>query len=77
MDEVGLDSVAQVEQHNLERKPGLGSESVLAWLRENYVAKGKLGEKSGDGLFTGEERDALREKHHRERYKDVEETSGA
>jgi 3-hydroxyacyl-CoA dehydrogenase len=77
MDEVGLDTVARVEQHNLERRPGLGSETTLKWLRENYVGLGKLGEKSGDGLFTGEERDRLREKHHLERYKDVEETSGA
>ncbi|KAK4103453.1 NAD(P)-binding protein [Parathielavia hyrcaniae] len=81
MDEVGLDTVASVEQHDLERQPGLGasagSEAALRWLRENYVAAGKLGEKSGDGLFTGEERDALREKHHWEKYKDVEETSGA
>jgi 3-hydroxyacyl-CoA dehydrogenase len=77
MDEVGLDTVASVEQHDLERQPGLGSEGALRWLREKYVDVGKLGEKSGDGLFTGEERDALRERHHLEKYKDVEETSGA
>jgi 3-hydroxyacyl-CoA dehydrogenase len=77
MDEVGLDTVASVEQHDLEREPGLGSEAALRWLREKYVDVGKLGEKSGDGLFTGEERDALRERHHLEKYKDVEETSGA
>ncbi len=77
MDEVGLDTVARVEQHNLERSPGLGSQPALAWLRQNYVAKGKLGEKSGDGLFTGEERDVLREKHYLEKYRQVEETGGA
>jgi 3-hydroxyacyl-CoA dehydrogenase len=77
MDEVGLDTVARVEQHNLERKPGLGSEDALAWLKKNYVAAGKLGEKSGDGLFTSEERDGLRERHYLDRYKEVEETSGA
>lgn len=77
MDEVGLDTVARVEQHNLERKPELASEGPLKWLRENYVELGKLGEKSGDGLFTGEDRDKLREKHYLERYKVVEETSGA
>lgn len=77
MDEVGLDTVVRVEQHNLERNPELGSEEVLKWLRENYVQKGNLGEKSGDGLFTANERDRLRERHYLERYKDVEETSGA
>jgi 3-hydroxyacyl-CoA dehydrogenase len=77
MDEVGLDTVVRVEQHNLERNPGLGSEDALQWLRENYVQKGNLGEKSGDGLFTAAERDGLRERHYLERYKDVEETSGA
>lgn len=77
MDEVGLDTVARVEQHNLERKPGLGSEKALAWLRREYVDKGNLGEKSGDGLFTGEERDKLKERHYLDQYKDVEETSGA
>jgi len=77
MDEVGLDTVVRVEQHDLERSPGLGSEGSLRWLRENYVDVGKLGEKSGDGLFTEEERDRLREKHHLDRYKDVEETGGA
>lgn len=77
MDEVGLDTVARVEQHNLERKPGLGSENALEWLKKNFVAQGKLGEKSGDGLFTGEERDGLRERHYLDRYKEVEETGGA
>ncbi|KAL2015049.1 hypothetical protein VTK56DRAFT_6429 [Thermocarpiscus australiensis] len=77
MDEVGLDMVARVEQHNLERQPGLGSDDALRWLKKNYVEAGKLGEKTGDGLFTADERDALGEKHHLERYKDVEETRGA
>ena len=77
MDEIGLDTVAAVEQHALERRPGLGSEPALEWLRREYVEKGRLGEKSGDGLFTGEERDALREKHWLERYAEVEETGGA
>ncbi|KAK4154990.1 hypothetical protein C8A00DRAFT_42306 [Chaetomidium leptoderma] len=77
MDEVGLDTVARVEQHDLERRPELASEAALAWLRKNYIEVGTLGEKSGDGLFTAEERDRLRERHHLDRYKDVEETSGA
>ncbi|KAL2257318.1 hypothetical protein VTK26DRAFT_340 [Humicola hyalothermophila] len=77
MDEIGLDTVARVEQHNLERRPGLGSEKALEWLRKEYVDVGKLGEKSGDGLFTGEERGKLRERHCWNRFGDVEETSGA
>ncbi len=77
MDEIGLDTIAQVEQHNLERDPSLGSEYALSWLRKNYVDKGKLGEKTRDGLFTGDERDSLRERHYLENYIAVEETSGA
>ncbi|KAL2173392.1 3-hydroxyacyl-CoA dehydrogenase [Thermothelomyces heterothallicus CBS 202.75] len=77
MDEVGLDTVARVEQHNLERAPGLGSEGVLRWLRDNYVDKGRLGEKTGDGLFTEAERARLREEHERGRHENVEETAGA
>ncbi|AEO55055.1 3-hydroxyacyl-CoA dehydrogenase-like protein [Thermothelomyces thermophilus ATCC 42464] len=77
MDEVGLDTVARVEQHNLERAPGLGSEGVLRWLRDNYVDKGRLGEKTGDGLFTEAERARLREEHERGRHEKVEETAGA
>ncbi|KAJ4300149.1 hypothetical protein N0V88_002818 [Collariella sp. IMI 366227] len=75
MDEVGLDTVARVERHNLERKPELGSEAALEWLKRNYIDVGKLGEKSGDGLFTTDERDALKERHHMDLYKEVEETT--
>ncbi|EGS21629.1 uncharacterized protein CTHT_0034930 [Thermochaetoides thermophila DSM 1495] len=77
MDEVGLDTVARVEQHNLERMPWLGSEKALAWLKSNYIEQGKLGEKSGDGLFTVAERDALKERHRLDKYREVEETAGA
>lgn len=77
MDEVGLDTVARIEQHNLERNPGLGSEAALAWLKHNYVAQDKLGEKTGDGLFTMEERDALKLRNYFGRFQDVEQTSGA
>ena len=77
MDEIGLDTIVRVEQHNLERDPGLGSEYALSWLRKNYVDKGKLGEKTRDGLFTGDERDNLRERHYLENYIAVEETAGA
>ncbi|KAK4169977.1 hypothetical protein QBC43DRAFT_306942 [Cladorrhinum sp. PSN259] len=80
MDEVGLDTVAMVERHNLERKPELKSEKVVEWLVENYVRKGRLGEKdkeNGDGLYTREEREALKEAHRTKRYGEVEETQGA
>lgn len=77
MDEVGLDTVARVEHHNLERNPGLKSQAALSWLKKNYVDEEKLGEKSGDGLFTAEQRDKLREKHYLDKYQQVEETGGA
>jgi 3-hydroxyacyl-CoA dehydrogenase len=77
MDEIGLDMIARVEQHNLERQPGLGSEKALEWLRHNYLQPWKLGEKSGDGLYTAEERAQLRERHYLDNYKEVEETRGA
>ncbi|KAK4220939.1 hypothetical protein QBC38DRAFT_513811 [Podospora fimiseda] len=83
MDEVGLDTVAMVEKHNLERKPGLGSKEVVEWLERNYVKKGKLGEKcrggkgDGDGLYTKEERDRLKESQRAQRFGEVEETQGA
>ncbi|KAL2200744.1 hypothetical protein P885DRAFT_74580 [Corynascus similis CBS 632.67] len=69
MDEVGLDTVARVEQHHLERTPGLGPgpERALRWLRENYVDRGKLGEKTGDGLFSEAERARLSEERERMR----------
>ncbi|KAL1835624.1 hypothetical protein VTJ49DRAFT_6308 [Mycothermus thermophilus] len=75
MDEVGLDTVHRVEQHNLERQPNLGSEKILQWLHDNYIQAWKLGDKSGDGLYTCEEREALRERHHLHHFKNVEETA--
>lgn len=60
MDEVGLDVVEKVEMHALEKRPEPGKQHVLRWLREGYLAKGKLGEKSGEGLFTKGERERLR-----------------
>ncbi|KAL2267090.1 hypothetical protein VTJ83DRAFT_4367 [Remersonia thermophila] len=77
MDEVGLDTVHRVEQHNLEKDPSLGSEKSMKWLHDNYIQSWKLGEKSGDGLYTCEEREGLRERHHLHHFKNVEETRGA
>ena len=61
MDEVGLDTIAQSERHFLagERGEDVDGEGIflgkrpeyLRWLEENYVARGKLGEKSGEGLL--------------------------
>ncbi|KAL2164750.1 hypothetical protein VTH06DRAFT_45 [Thermothelomyces fergusii] len=61
MDEVGLDAVAAAERHNLDRDPALASAPALRWLREHYLDRGRLGEKTGDGLFTEAERARLRE----------------
>jgi 3-hydroxyacyl-CoA dehydrogenase len=54
MDEVGLDTVAQTERHFLSGEGGEGMwkrRDYLRWLEENYVEKGKLGQKSGEGLI--------------------------
>jgi 3-hydroxyacyl-CoA dehydrogenase len=61
MDDVGLDTVARTEEHFLAqgREGGFdggleGWEELntdyLEWLRTEYIEKGKLGEKSGEGL---------------------------
>lgn len=81
MDEVGLDTVARVEMHTLElrtrAKPDMAGLRLVEWLRRRYVDQNRLGEKTGDGLFTKEERDELKARHRRSRFKDVEETPGA
>ncbi|KAK0743668.1 hypothetical protein B0T18DRAFT_188393 [Schizothecium vesticola] len=81
MDEVGLDTVAMVEMHALElrtgAKPEMAGLRVVEWLRRRYVDQNRLGEKTGDGLFTKEERDELKARHRHSRFKDVEETPGA
>ncbi|KAK1755860.1 hypothetical protein QBC47DRAFT_381510 [Echria macrotheca] len=77
MDEVGLDVVANVEQHALERRPELGRLHVLRWLERQYLERGRLGEKTGDGLFTEKEREGLKALHKAMRFPEVEETSGA
>ncbi|KAK0643354.1 hypothetical protein B0T16DRAFT_437945 [Cercophora newfieldiana] len=77
MDEVGLDTVAKVEMHSLETQPELGKRHGVEWLKGEYVNRGKLGESSGDGLFTKEEREELKAMHKRDRFKPVDETTGA
>ncbi|KAK3390831.1 hypothetical protein B0H63DRAFT_466570 [Podospora didyma] len=77
MDEIGLDTVANYEAHCLEQRPELGSQPSLDWLERYYIGQGRLGEKSGDGLYSQTERDELKEMHRLEHYKVVEEATGA
>ncbi|KAH8662929.1 hypothetical protein BGZ60DRAFT_412304 [Tricladium varicosporioides] len=52
MDEIGLDTVAAVEKHYLsDAQVRLLGSDHLRWLEENYVEKGKLGKKTGEGLI--------------------------
>ncbi|KAJ5815543.1 Dehydrogenase multihelical [Penicillium riverlandense] len=48
MDEVGLDTVAFIED-NYVKERGLNSALTVDWLRKEYIAKGKLGRKSVKG----------------------------
>jgi 3-hydroxyacyl-CoA dehydrogenase len=77
MDEVWLDRVRNIEAHYLGEQPELGSGRQLDWLSREYVEKGLLGEKTGDGLFTAGERAELAERRRREKRKIVEESKGA
>ncbi|QGI88580.1 hypothetical protein CEK25_003536 [Fusarium fujikuroi] len=47
IDSVGLDTVEHIEENYVEKR-GL-PDTTLKWLHENYVAKGKLGNKSDQG----------------------------
>jgi 3-hydroxyacyl-CoA dehydrogenase len=66
MDAAGLDTVAKTERHFIaeergEEGEGLGLElegkvpGYLAWLEQEYVSQGRLGEKSGEGLLVTRE----------------------
>jgi 3-hydroxyacyl-CoA dehydrogenase len=48
MDEIGLDTVALIEDHYIHERH-LDGRMTVDWLRENYVSKGLLGNKSGSG----------------------------
>jgi hypothetical protein len=51
MDQVGLDTVASIEQHYIDER-GLQSEHTVDFLKKNYLAHGKLGNKCmAGGLF--------------------------
>ena len=47
MDSIGLDTVAHIEEHYIKER-GLPS-SHLDWLKQNFIDKGQLGLKSGNG----------------------------
>ncbi|KAI1109515.1 hypothetical protein F5Y14DRAFT_455951 [Nemania sp. NC0429] len=48
MDQVGLDTVAFIEEHYI-RERGLSSEKTVDFLKKNYLDLGKLGDKSSKG----------------------------
>lgn len=48
MDQVGLDTVAYIEDNYIQER-GLDSTKTVNWLRENYVRHGRLGKKSTKG----------------------------
>ncbi|KAF9766390.1 hypothetical protein IL306_001219 [Fusarium sp. DS 682] len=48
MDDVGLDTVAFIEQHYIDER-GLGSKNTVDYLQTNYLRHGKLGTKSNVG----------------------------
>ncbi len=77
MDEVGLDTVRRVELHSLAARPQLASWRQVEWLGREYVDRGLLGEKTGDGLFTAAERAELAEQRKLARREAVEESKGA
>ncbi|KAJ9353466.1 hypothetical protein C8Q69DRAFT_530289 [Paecilomyces variotii] len=58
MDNVGLDTVAFIEQHYIDER-GLSPEKTVDFLRKNYLDNGKLGAKcSKGGLYPPEGKDA-------------------
>ncbi|KDN71481.1 putative 3-hydroxyacyl-CoA dehydrogenase [Colletotrichum sublineola] len=63
MDEVGLDTVWQVERNRMSMDAlDPANAGYTDWLEENYVSRGRLGEKTGDGLYSAKERSLLAEK---------------
>lgn len=48
MDQIGLDTVAFIED-NYIRERNLDGSNTVDWLRENYVSEGRTGQKSGNG----------------------------
>ncbi|RDL42139.1 uncharacterized protein BP5553_02118 [Venustampulla echinocandica] len=53
MDDVGLDTTTAAERHYLAKMENKGfGKGHLKWLEDEYVGKGKLGQKSGEGLVS-------------------------
>lgn len=48
MDQVGLDTIANIEDNYIQER-GLDSKKTVDWLRENYIKQGRLGTKSPMG----------------------------
>lgn len=48
MADVGLDTVAFIEDHYIKER-GLSGEKTVEFLRENYLDHGRLGAKSANG----------------------------
>ncbi|ETS78916.1 hypothetical protein PFICI_08769 [Pestalotiopsis fici W106-1] len=51
MDQVGLDTVAFIEDNYIKER-GLDGKLTVDWLRENYISQGRLGKKSDKGGLT-------------------------
>jgi len=49
MDRVGLDTVYNIEKHYVDERKLSGA--TIDWLKENYLDKGNLGNKTGKGLL--------------------------
>ncbi|KAF7717740.1 Uncharacterized protein PECH_007689 [Penicillium ucsense] len=63
MDQVGLDTVAYIEDNYIQER-GLDPTKTVNWLRENYVQHGRLGKKSAKGgLYPPTMRSSTAEAH--------------
>jgi 3-hydroxyacyl-CoA dehydrogenase len=74
MDAVGLDTVSTTERHFIAEERGEEGEGLglalegrvpdyLAWLEEEYVVKGRLGEKTGEGLLVTKGKEEGKKEH--------------
>ncbi|KAF9873773.1 3-hydroxyacyl-CoA dehydrogenase [Colletotrichum karsti] len=63
MDEVGLDTVWEVERNRVNMGAVNPERADYTdWLEDNYISRGRLGEKTGDGLYSKDERRLLVQK---------------
>lgn len=61
MDQVGLDTVAAIEENYIQER-GLDGDKTVDWLRENYINKGRLGDKCESGGLYPAEQESMSEK---------------